>query len=250
MRRRGRRVRCAPTEPRDRRGGFECPPGRMLDQPGPSPSDDGPRRGTGRHQRPGHLRAGASAKDRVTLSMCRTVFPLRRCCFPEPPLRSRSATAGSGVRWGLGCLRVDLAVGFLKVDPTVLMPLAAVLQAQRRAQARPFGLDQGADPPAVVTLPLRPMLLAMVPAVGARVDRPLTAHLPSGSSPSGSRSSVSQPGRTIARSPESAIATLGRALRGGTGGQRTTPAPFEAEGAGVVLYPPSMRRCTCTASGH
>jgi hypothetical protein len=64
----------------------------------------------------------------------------------------------------------------------VLVPLAAVLQAQHAAQARPLGLNHPADPKAVVPIPLRGVLEAMVPAVGARVDRPLTAHLPSGSS--------------------------------------------------------------------
>ena len=68
------------------------------------------------------------------------------------------------------------AFGFLQVDPTVLVPLANIFGAHHAAQAWAFGLDHAADPEAVDAVPLGPVELPVVPAVGAQLDRPVPGH--------------------------------------------------------------------------
>ena len=77
----------------------------------------------------------------------------------------------------------------------MLVPLATLLQAQCGAQARTRWLDHRADPPAVLAVPLGGVLLAVVPAVGAGVDRSLAAHSYPGSLPSGWRALASSSDR-------------------------------------------------------
>ena len=163
-----------------------------------------------------------------------------------PPMRARPKVAIAGSRFRAvarpGWPYAEAGAGWRGSGgqvsgqrPIYACPYCGHHRLQHAARAWPLWLDHRADPEAVVPVPLRRVLQAMVPAVGTRVDRPLTAHLPSGSSPSGSRSSVRPAGPRHPRKPEAAIATLGWAL---IGGQQTTPAPFP-NGAGVVLHPPT-----------
>jgi Pentapeptide repeats (8 copies) len=64
-----------------------------------------------------------------------------RCKPQSPPGRPCRAAKQGTPRVAALAARLGLACGFLEVDPAVLVPLAAVLQAQHAAQAWPLWLD-------------------------------------------------------------------------------------------------------------